>query len=100
MSDEVFHVIVYWCPLALSAGLCFLLMDSYKHFRRFLRRIIFSFLALLSVIAILSGLVAGCLYSYVVVHNMAVDSSLPLRPGLIISGVLMVQALVGISHLV
>lgn len=100
MSDEVFHTIVYLCPITLSIVLGFLIVDSSNHFRRSLRRIILWLWVVLSIVIILAGLVVGRLYSYIVVHNMVVDSSLPLRPGLIISGVLMVQALVGISLLV
>jgi hypothetical protein len=64
-----------------------------------LRRILVALWVAVSLFTIVVGWAGGRLYTYVAAKGLPVDSTLPLRPALIIFGLLLLQSVLGVTLL-
>jgi hypothetical protein len=96
MSDPVFYLIAYALPLVLSVTMGIALALRAVQMSSTVRAVVclLSWSVLSACNCLLAAFV-GRLYTYVRTHDAPSDPMLPLRPGLIILGLLLAQGAVG-----
>ena len=98
MSDSLFYTIAYILPVVVGVVFGVLVIRRTQLSSPAVRRISLAVWIVISLFTVAAGFVAGRLYSYVSTHELQsqrLPPSLPLRPGAIVLGFVVLQVAMG-----